>query len=113
MLRGGKLPTKCRMPQRSDIRLCENSPAQIAPGAAAVACGGLLVQGEKGDRRQTAQAPASIAQIEFHSASLMVFETRARSTREDMGGLARRVDAAFTAKDRIDLLLIMTNHHDA
>jgi hypothetical protein len=30
-----------------------------------------------------------------------------------MRWLARRVDAAFAAKDRIDLLLIMTNHHDA
>jgi hypothetical protein len=30
-----------------------------------------------------------------------------------MRWLARRVDAAFDAKDRIDLSLIMTNHRDA
>jgi hypothetical protein len=66
-----------------------------------------------GDRRSTTQTPASLAQIEFHRASLLVFKTRARITRDDMRWLARRVDAAFAAQDRIDLLLIMTNHHDA
>jgi hypothetical protein len=30
-----------------------------------------------------------------------------------MRWLARRVDAAFAAEGRIDLSLIMTNHHDA
>jgi hypothetical protein len=30
-----------------------------------------------------------------------------------MGCLAQQVDAAFAAKDRIDLLLIATNHPDA
>lgn len=51
--------------------------------------------------------------MESHRPSLLVFEIRAKITKVDMVWMAQRVDAAFDAQEKIDLLLIMTNFDGA
>lgn len=62
---------------------------------------------------QGSYTPTAIVQVESHRPSLLVFEIRAKIAREDMEWMARQVDAAFDAHEKIDLLLVMSNHDGA
>ncbi len=62
---------------------------------------------------QTSSSPTAIVQVQSHRPSLLIFEIRAKIAREDMEWMARRVDAAFEAREKIDLLLVMTNYDGA
>jgi len=62
---------------------------------------------------QTSSSPTAIVQVESHRPRLLIFEIWGKIAREDMEWMARRVDAAFDAREQIDLLLVMTNHDGA
>lgn len=62
---------------------------------------------------KTSPIPTAIVQLPSERPNLLMFEIRARITKEDMEWMAERVDAAFDAQERIDLLLIMTNYDGA
>lgn len=57
--------------------------------------------------------PLSIVQTISPRPSLVVFEIRAKITKPDIEWMAHRIDAAFDAHKKIDLLLIMTNYDGA
>lgn len=57
--------------------------------------------------------PTAIVQLPSERPNLLMFEIRARITKEDMEWMAERVDGAFDTQEKIDLLLIMTNYDGA
>ena len=56
---------------------------------------------------------SSIVQQTSPRSDLLIFEIRAKITKNDIESMARRVDQAFDVEEKIDLLLVMTNYEGA
>ena len=55
--------------------------------------------------------PKAIVQLTSPRPSLLIFEIRVKIAKKDIEWMAARVDQAFDAHEKIDLLLVM-NHYD-
>ena len=57
--------------------------------------------------------PKAIVQQTSPRPGLLIFEIRAKIAKKDIEWIAARVDQAFDAHEKIDLLLIMTHYYGA